>query len=167
MGDLLKFFNAAIGFVAACATGILTWLRSPGSVLKLCCAGLALGLAVACLASWRQSQRVVVITKQVAQCEADRKAAADAAELKRAELQSNVADLQAALANVAEKLGVEAEKLRALQERNVALRARTEAAKAAADKSARAFQQEYDARPPECNAALQAMAAACPALGGY
>ncbi|KEZ95144.1 hypothetical protein A11M_0122875, partial [Xanthomonas vasicola pv. vasculorum NCPPB 895] len=94
-------------------------------------------------------------------------AALEAAQLKRAELERNNADKDAALATIAAKLQAEAEKLRLLQERNAGLRDKTEAAKAAADRSAKAFKHEYDQRPAECTAALQALAAACPSLGGY
>ena len=110
------------------------------------------------LESYRQAQRVIVVTRQYAQCEADRKAVLDAALLKRAELESNVADKDAALREIARRLQAEADNLAKLQARNLALRAETEAATAAAARSAQAFQQQYDQRPVECSAALRAMA---------
>nr|WP_228734452.1 hypothetical protein [Xanthomonas euvesicatoria] len=149
------------------AADALIWLRKPGSVLKVCCAVLAVALTLAAMSSYRQGQRVIVVTRQVEQCQSDRTAAMEAAQLKRAELERNNADKDAALATIAAKLQAEAEKLRLLQERNAGLRDKTEAAKAAADRSAKAFKQEYDQRPAECTAALQALAAACPSLGGY
>jgi Tfp pilus assembly protein FimV len=161
------FLQAAFALILSWATDLLTWLRKPGSVLKSCCAVLAVICFFAALSSYRQGQRVIVVTQQFTQCEADRKAEADAAVLKRAELESNVADKDAALTAIAERLQAEADNLAKLQARNLALRAETEAATAEAARSAQAFKQQYDQRPVECTAALKAMAQACPTLGGY
>lgn len=161
------FLQAAFALVLGWATGFLQWLRRPGSILKSCCAVLAVICFFAALSSYRQGQQVIVVTRQYAQCEADRKAAADAALLQRAELESNVADKDAALRDVATRLQAEADKMAKLQASNAALRAETQLAKAKADSSAKAFQQIYDQRPVECSAALKAMAQACPTLGGY
>lgn len=167
VGSVWAFLQAAVALVLGWVTGFLNWLRRPGSILKSCCAVLALVCFFAALSSYRQGQQVIVVTRQYAQCEADRKAAADAALLQRAELESNVADKDAALHDVATRLRAEADKLAKLQATNAALRAETEAAKQKADSSAKAFQREYDERPVECSAALKAMAQACPTLGGY
>jgi septal ring factor EnvC (AmiA/AmiB activator) len=167
LSALWAFVQAAFALVLGWASDFLTWLRKPGSVLKVVCAALAVAFALAAMSSYRQGQRVVVVTKQVDQCLAEKVAAAEAAQLKAAEWAANVADKDAALATIADKLKAEAENLKRLQERNEALRAQTEATKAKADASAKAFKQQYDQRPPECSAALQAMAAACPTLGGY
>lgn len=167
LAALWAFVQAAVDLVLGWVTGLLVWLRKPGSVLKSCCAVLAVVCAIAALSSYRQAQRVIVVTRQYAQCEADKKAVLDAALLKRAELESNVADKDAALREIARRLQAEADNLAKLQARNLALRAETEAATAAAARSAQAFQQQYDQRPVECSAALRAMAQACPTLGGY
>ncbi|CAD0339473.1 hypothetical protein [Xanthomonas hortorum] len=165
--NIVAFFKALVAVVFGWAADALTWLRKPGSRLKVVCALLAALLSIASLTSYRKGQQVIVVTRQVAQCQSDRTAALEAAQLKRAELERNNADKDAALATIAAKLQAEAEKLRLLQERNTGLRDKTEAAKAAADRSAKAFKHEYDQRPAECTAALQALAAACPSLGGY
>ncbi|KAB7767623.1 hypothetical protein [Xanthomonas maliensis] len=165
--NIFAFFKALMSLVFGWGADIATWLRKPGSPLKVCCAVLAVLCTVAALSSYRKGQQVIVVTRQVEQCQSDRTAALEAAQLKRAELERNNADKDAALATIAAKLRAEAEKLRLLQDRNAGLRDKTEAAKAAADRSSKAFKQEYDQRPAECNAALQALAAACPSLGGY
>lgn len=167
LAALWAFLQAAFELVLGWVTAFLEWLHRPGSVLKSCCAVLACLCALAAMSSYRQGQQVIVVTRQVAQCQADRKAADDVALLQRAELESNVADKDAALRAIADRLQAEADKLAKLQANNQALRAETEAAKAAADRSAKAFQQQYDQRPVECAAALTAMAQACPTLGGY
>lgn len=159
--------QAAGSLILGWVTGFLTWLHKPGSILKSCCAVLAVFCFFAALSSYRQGQRVIVVTQQITQCEADRKADADAAVLERAELEANVADKDAALKAIAQRLQAEADNLAKLQARNLALRAETEAATAEAARSAQAFRQQYDQRPVECTAALKAMAQACPTLGGY
>lgn len=165
--NILAFLKAAVALVFGWGADLLTWLHKPGSVLKVCCAILAVGLTVAAMSSYRQGQRVIVVTRQVDQCLAEKVAAAEDAQLKAAEWAANVAAKDAALTTIAAKLQAEADKLANLQARNAGLRAETEAAKAKADTSASAFQRAYQQRPAECTAALQAVAAACKSLEGY
>ncbi|RZZ81945.1 hypothetical protein EAT51_07935 [Pseudoxanthomonas winnipegensis] len=167
MSGVLAFLNAAVGLVFGWAADLLGWLRRPGNWLKACCAVLAVLLAVACLASYRQGQQIVVVTRQVTQCRADAKAAADKATMDAATLQQNYDALRSAMGTIKDNLDAEAEKMRALQARNAQLAAQTASEKAKADAGAKSYRQQYDQRPPECIAALDAMAAACPALRGY
>lgn len=167
MSGVLAFLNSFLGLAFGWLAGVLTWLRKPGSLLKMVCAALAVALAIACLSSYRQAQQVVVITRQVQQCEADAKDALDKARLEAATLRQNNQAKDESLSTIAAKLQAEAEKLKDLKARNDQLRLETEASKAKAETGARAFQQQYDERPAECRAAFQAVAAACPALEGY
>ncbi|MDY4296828.1 MULTISPECIES: hypothetical protein [unclassified Xanthomonas] len=163
----VKLLSELLTTLLSWISDAIAWLRKPGSILKVVCAVLAVGFALAALSSYRQGQRVIVVTRQVKQCIADQVAAAEAAQLRAAELAGNVADKDAALATIAAKLQAEADKLEQLRARNEALLAEADAARAQADASANAFKQQYDRRPAECTAALKAMAAACPTLGGY
>ena len=167
MSGVLAFLNAAVGLVFGWAADLLGWLRRPGNWLKACCAVLAVLLAVACLASYRQGQQIVVVTQQVAECQDAAKIAAEKATLNAAILQQNYEAARSSLSTIKDTLDAEAEKMRALQARNVQLAAQTASEKAKADAGAKSYRQQYDQRPPECVAALDAMAAACPALRGY
>lgn len=146
--------------VTEAIAGALKWLRKPGSKLRLLCGLLACGFLGAGLQSW---QRGTIIVQQ--------KAEYVALETSTAKERQELKD---ALSSRDEKL----EEIRVLADRQKALLAQLAAenaqvkAQAAADKARAAeseakYQQAFQNRPPECAAALQVMAKACPTLEGY
>lgn len=136
------------------------WLRKPGAKLKVLVAVLAFVTAIAAMRAYEAEQRIVVIT---ANCERDKGGLQDTIDAR----DLTITQKDAALAEITDKLEAEAEKLKLLQGRNAALAAENAKKAAAAEKSAEAFNREFDNKPPSCAAALEMMEAACPTLTDY
>lgn len=158
--SLLGALKAVWTFILDTVRDFFNWLKKPGNKLKLVCAVLAFGTAIAAMQAYKAEQAIVVFQLQ---CEADKTG-----------LQSTIAardltitEKNQALSKIEANLKAEAAKLLELQSQNAALEAENKRKAAAAEKSAAAFQREYANKPPTCTAALEMMEAACPTLRDY
>ncbi|MGO1069325.1 hypothetical protein [Lysobacter sp. CA199] len=160
MNGILRIAKAIWSTVTGAIADAIEWVGRPGNKLKLVCAVFAFAAAVQSMAAYRAEQetRVVIAERNAdkATCAAD-----------KADLSAAIAGRDSALTLAAEKLKAEADKAALLAQLNVGLQAEVERRAKEAERSAAAFEREYKRKPPECSAALAAMAAACPTLEGY
>lgn len=156
----LKLLRSIGGLLLGALRGSIEWLRKPGHWIKALCAVLAMWAGIASITAYQARQHVIVVVQR---CEADK----GALQLQITAREMTIAQKDQALTAIQETLEAEAAKLRDLQARNAGLKAETAAAQAAAEKSAAAYQREFDNKPATCTAALNAMEAACPSLQDY
>lgn len=156
----IKLASAIGGFVMDALRNFVQWLRKPGSKLKAACAVLAMVAAIACLTSYQDNQRFLVVTQERA---ADaRKFAA-----REAELQAVISTYQQQEIDFEAAVRQEAERLIEARAQSAAATAEVKRRQAAAEKSASAFKREAANKPDACKAALKALEAACPTLRDY
>lgn len=156
----IKLASAIGGFVMDALRNFVQWLRKPGSKLKAACAVLAMVAAIACLTSYQDNQRFLVVTQERA---ADaRKFAA-----REAELQAVISTYQHQEIDFEAAVRLEAERLIEARAQSAAATAEVKRRQEAAEKSASAFKREAANKPDACKAALKALEAACPTLRDY
>lgn len=160
IGATLRIAKAVWTTVTDAIADAIEWIGRPGNKVKLLCGIFAFAAAVQSMAAYRAEQqtRVVVAERATDQatCLAD-----------KAGLSAAIAGRDSALMLAAEKLKAEADKAALLAQLNVGLQADIDRRAKEAERSGAAFNREYNRKPPECAAALAAMAAACPTLEGY
>lgn len=159
-GGVVRAVGAVTGAIGDGAQWLRAWLRKPGNKTR----GVCLVLAVVAMSLGMQSwQRGTVIIQQRADYTALK--AKSKADLKTA------ADQVAARDRTIQKFTDLAAKQKLLLEQaareNQAAVEQMRRAQAEAAKSEAKYQAAFDARPPECEAALQVMAKACPTLKDY
>lgn len=160
LGNLAKIVRSGLGIVADGFGRMRAWLSTPGNPLRAACAVLALGCVAVGLQSWQRGS--------IIQHERARYALAQEQATFRIEsLSSSVRERDATIS----RFITLAENNRRLLEiaaaqAEAALSDAERARRRAADSEQR-FQEAFDNRPPECEAALRAMAQACPALSDY
>ncbi|MCD7096920.1 hypothetical protein [Stenotrophomonas sp. MMGLT7] len=137
-----------------------SWLRKRGNGLKVLCAVLAFASAVAGLLAFEREQRVRSLGQQIVTIETECKTTTS-------QLQDAVAARDARLGEIAAALRAEAEKLKALQAENAAALEQLAGQIEAAEQDAATWRERYSQRPADCEAVLQLLDAACPALKGY
>ncbi len=156
----VKLASATGGFVMDALRDLVQWLRKPGSKLKAACAVLAMVAAVACLSSYQDSQRFLVVTQE---------RAADARKfaVREAELQAVITTYRQQEVDFEAAVRQEAERLIEARAQSAAATAEVKRRQEAAEKSASAFKREAANKPDTCKAALKALEAACPTLRDY
>ena len=167
LAQLAKIVRTVLGALADWSVTAREWLRTPGNRMRLTCAALALLFLAAGLQSW---QRGTVIVQQ----RADYVRLQEVTDWEKARLASeaevllgHVAERDVVIARFIELADQQMALLRVAEAQAAAALAEAAAAKLAAEDAERRFQDAFEGRSPECEAALQVMAAACPTLQGY
>ncbi len=160
LGGVAKVARSVFGALGDFADTVRSWLREPGNKTRGLCAVLALLFLGAGMQSW---QRGTVIVQQ----------RQDFTDLKtRTDAQAATYRKQIAARDRTIKQFMDlAERQKALLARakleNAEALAAARKAQARAAASQKQFQDVFLKRPPECRAALEVMAAACPTLTDY
>ncbi|MBD7952700.1 hypothetical protein H9654_00650 [Stenotrophomonas sp. Sa5BUN4] len=160
MNSVLQLLSALWGLIVGWLTGTVRWLRKPGSLVKVFCAVLAFGCLVSGLTAYEREQRIQELSAQVVKVKADWRADAD-------RLQADVDARDARLAEVASTLRAEAEKLERLRAESAQALNELAGKIEASEKDASTWRERYEERPDTCQAALELLDSACPALKGY
>lgn len=160
LGNLAKIARTVLGIVSDWFGRAREWMRTPGNPLRAACAVLALACVAVGLQSW---QRGSIIQHERAKYALEQ----ERAKFRIEALSSSVRERDQAIS----RFITLAENNRRLLEiaaaqAEAALSDAERARRRAAD-SEQKFQEAFDNRPPECEAALRAMAQACPALSDY
>lgn len=164
---MIRLLTALYGLVMDTVASVLEWLRRPGSKLKLVCGVLAFGCLVSGMAAFEREQRIRTLGQQIITITAECKTRTEELADQVAERDARVAERDARLATIASALRAEADKLKALQAENAAALEQLARKIEAAENDAQAWRDRYESRAPSCEAALQALDAACPELKGY
>jgi len=139
---------------------LMRWLKKPGSLLKLMCAGLAFCSLTAGMTAYSKEQRIRELGNKIVviqtQCDAD-----------RGRLEHDVRTRDQRLAQIADSLRAEADKLKALKAESAAAIDQLAVQAAAAERAAGLWRQRYEKRPDTCSAALEVLDTACADLEGY
>lgn len=160
LGSLAQIARTGLGVVADWLGRVRGWLRTPGNPLRATCAVLALACVAVGLQSW---QRGSIIQHERAKYALEK----ERAKFRIESLSSSVSERDQAIARFTRLAETNRRLLEiASRQAEVALQDAERARVAAADSEQR-FQDAFDRRPPECEAALQEMARACPALSDY
>lgn len=160
LGGVVRVVRAAAGWLGDTAEALRQWLREPGNKTRGACVAFALLLLVAGLQSW---QRGTVIIQQ----RADYVALQQKTDAERLNLSAQIGAREATIRKFTD-LAEQQKQLLAEAKRQNALA--LEAAKAAQRRAAESeskYQAAFTQRPPECKAALEVMAQACPTLKDY
>lgn len=160
LGGVLRVVRAVFDALGDAAAAVRDWLRNPGNKTRGIAGVCALGFAVAGLQSWQRGTVIVQQRADYVRLQQDR--AADRTAYER--------DLGARDKAIAHFVRLAEEQLRLLEiAQQQAADALADAAKARAQAlaSEARWQEQYEQRPPECQAALQVMAKACPTLAEY
>lgn len=160
LGSLAKISRTGLGAVSDWMVKARLWLSTPGNPLRAACALFAIGFIAVGLQSW---QRGTIIQHERAKyaLEQERsKIRIDALASSVDERDRTIARFVTLAENNRRLLDI------AAQQATAALADAERARRVAADSELR-FQEAFDDRPPECEAALQAMARSCPALADY
>lgn len=167
LGSVASVLRSIMGALADWVRYARRWLSIPGNKMRMVFIGLALGFLAAGLQSW---QRGTVIIQQ----RADYTRLQEQSAWEKEAMTGTITDLHGAVAardRVIERFIELAEQqkdlLKVAADQAAAALSDAEHAKQAAAAAERRFQDEFDGRPPECEAALQVMARACPTLKGY
>lgn len=157
---VIRVVRALLDFFGDTAQALRDWLRKPGNTVRGLCAVLAFGFLAAGMQSW---QRGTVIVQQ----QADYVALQAKAESEKRTLSQQVADREATIAKFVELSKRQKALLETAAKENQAAVLASREAQARAAESEQKYQDAFMKRPPECKAALEVMAAACPTLKGY
>ena len=160
MGGAVRVIRAAFDFLGDLAQGLRDWLRRPGNKLRGLCAVFGFLFLAAGLQSW---QRGTVIVQQ----RADYTALKEKTDQEKRTLAQQVADREATIGRFTELARQQKLLLEQAARDNVTAMAAAKAAQALAAESEQKYQDAFMQRPPECKAALEVMAAACPTLKDY
>lgn len=160
LGGVVKVVRAFFGFLGDTAENVRAWLRKPGNKTRGISAVFAFLFLAAGLQSWKrgtvieQQRRDYVHLKESSAREAQRLKDAIASRDQTINQFTELARQQKLLLELAAKQNA------------VAVAEALRAQKIAAE-SEKKYQAEFDQRPPECKAALEVMAKACPTLKDY
>lgn len=160
LGGIVRVFGAVFGFLGDTAQWLRQWLRRPGNKIRAVCLVLAIVAACAALQSW---QRGTVIIQQ----RADFTALKERTDAERVLLLERIADREATIAEFVLLADRQKVLLDRARQENAEVAAEAARQRERAAKSEREFQDVFMKRPPECKAALDVMAAACPSLENY
>ena len=167
LGNVAKVVRTVLGVVADWAADAREWLRRPGNKVRGLCAVLAFGFLAAGLQSWQRGNTIIqqradyVRLQEVMDWEKSKLAAeADA-------LMGHIAERDVTIAKFVELADAQMALLQVAAAQAEAAQAEAKAAKQVAEDAERRYQDAFANRPPECEAALQVMAKACPTLKGY
>lgn len=160
LGNVAAIFRAVLGVLADLAASFRSWLRKPGSKMRLLCGTLAMGFLVAGLQSW---QRGTVIVQQ----RSDYVALKERTDWEIATRDQHVQDRDRIIEGFITLAEQQKRLIRELERQAADALAEAAAEKAAAERAAQDFEAAFQNRPAGCESALQAMAAACPTLSGY
>ncbi len=159
-GTLAGIFRTLLGVLRDWLEQFRVWLRRPGNKTRLFCGVMALAFLTAGLQSWKRG--TVIAEQRAAYALLQERRDFDVERLQEAirgrdrviQRFTDLAEQQQRLLEIAARQAAAA-----LED--------ARAARAAAAESERAYMDAYDDRTPECEAALQQMAQACPAHGDY
>lgn len=160
LGGVVRVVRAVFDFLGDVAQALRAWLAKPGNKMRGLCAVFAFGFLAAGLQSW---QRGTVIVQQ----RADYTALKEKTDAERADLQGRISERDRRIAQFIEYAEAQKRLLAQLQEQSAAAAAEAEKQRERAALSEAKYQEAFNARPPECEAALQVMAKACPTLKDY
>ena len=164
---VLKLAGDAVRFVAGSISRFLKWQRVPGNGTKSIAAVLAFMSLTFGIQSMQRGH--VIIEQQGRYTSLEKSKAQELADAERARL-GLVEEVSLRDQRIEEFRDLARQQMALLDQQkaeNKDLAAEAAIARAAAAKSAAAYQREFQGKPPECAAALQVMAKACPTLQGY
>lgn len=157
---IVRVVRAVLESIGDLAQSLRDWLRKPGNKVRGLCAVFAFGFLAAGMQSW---QRGTVIVQQ----RADYTRLKEATDHEKRTLAQKIADREATIAHFTALAREQMQLLEQAKRDNAAAVEEARAAQALAAESEKKFQDAFLKRPPECKAALEVMAAACPTLEGY
>ena len=160
LGAVVKIIGAILGGIADAAQWLRAWLRKPGNKTRGVCLVLAFMAVSLGMQSW---QRGTVIVQQ----RADYTALEERVALERAALQT---ELEARAETISQFVALAARQKALLAQARLQSAVALEEARKAREQAMESetkYQDAFMKRPPECKAALEVMAAACPSLSGY
>lgn len=160
LGGLAKVGRAATGALGDWAAGAREWLRRPGNKLRAVCGALALVSLCAGLQSWQRGNVIIQQRADYVRLERDTGEQIGA-------LRGDLALRDQAIARFTELARRQMELLEVARQEARDAMVEAERAKVEAAEARKRFDQRFDERPPECEAALQVMAKACPTLSDY
>lgn len=160
LGGVVRMVRALFDFLGDTASSLRQWLGKPGNKVRGLCAVFGLLFLMAGLQSW---QRGTVIVQQRADYVALQKSAA----AEKRTLAQQIADREATIRTFTDLAERQKRLLEQAAQENALALAAAKAAQARAAESEQKYQDAFQQRPPECKAALEVMAAACPTLKDY
>lgn len=160
LGGVAKVARSVFGALGDAADALRRWLREPGNKTRGLCAVFAVLFLAAGLQSW---QRGTVIVQQRRDF-TDLKSRTDA---QAATFQQQIAARDRTIKQFMDLARRQKELLAQAAAQNAEVLAAARKAQARAAESEAKFQDVFLKRPPECRAALEVMAAACPTLKDY
>ena len=160
LGGVVKVVRSILGALGDAAETARKWLRQPGNKTRGACAFFALLFLAAGLQSW---QRGTVIVQQ----RADYTRLKETTDQEKRTLAQQIADREATIARFTNLARQQKLLLEQAARDNATALAAAKAAQAQAAESEQKYQDAFLQRPPECKAALEVMAAACPTLKDY
>lgn len=160
LGGVAKVIRSVLGALGDAAATGRRWLAIPGNKLRVGAIVFALGFISAGLQSW---QRGTVIIQQ----RADYVALQDRTRQDIARLETRVSDRDATIAQFVALAEQQMVLIDVARRQAEAAQDEADRARAAAATAEQRFMDAFDNRPPECEAALQVMARACPTLKDY
>jgi predicted HicB family RNase H-like nuclease len=159
-GGVVRVVRAILDFLGDLAQSLRDWLRRPGNKLRGLCAVFGFMFLAAGLQSW---QRGTVIVQQ----RADYTALKDRTDSEREALQADIGARDKTIKQFTDLAERQKLLLEQAARENAAAVAAAEAQRRRAAESEAKYQEAFNARPPECESALQVMAKACPTLKDY
>lgn len=160
LGGVVRVVRAIFDAIGDLAMAVRDWLRKPGNKIRGMCAVFALAFLAAGLQSWRRGT-VIVQQRQ------DYVSLKDKTDRERQALLGQVTERERTIERFVQLARQQKELLdKARSESQAALDAARRAQELAAQ-SERKYQDAFMQRPPECKAALEVMAQACPTLKDY
>lgn len=160
LGGVVRVVKAVGDALGDLAQSLRAWLRKPGNKVRGLCAVFGFLFLAAGLQSW---QRGTVIIQQ----RADYVALQQQSARDKATLAEQVAAREATIKRFVALAEQQKVLLAQAAKENELAVAAARAAAARAAQSEKKYQDAFLQRPPECKAALEVMAAACPTLQGY
>ena len=160
VGRLAAIWRALLDIVSDAAAGMRDWLRVKGNPTRLLCGVFALAFMSAGLQSW---QRGTTIVQQRAEYVALQERTRD----ERARFDSRIEARDTTIRQFVALAEHQRRLLAIAEQQATAAVADADRAKREAAEAAKRYEQRFDERPPECEAALQVMAQACPTLSDY
>lgn len=160
LSGVVSVVRAFFGALGDGAQWLRRWLKQPGNKTR----GLCLVFAVISMGAGLQSwQRGTVIVQQ----RADYTALKSKTDAEREALAEQMQARDKTIAQFVRKAQEQMRLLDIAKAQSAQALAEAEAAKKRARESEAKYQEAFDNKPPECAAALQVMAKACPSLQGY
>lgn len=159
-GGVVKVVQAVLGFFGDSAQSMRKWLQVPGNKIRGLCAVFAVCFLAAGLQSWQRGTVIIQQRQDYTNAQAEWG-------LKFRALQADIEARDATIKRFTDLAKQQMELLDQAGRENQQALESAEAARRRAAESEAKYQEAFNQKPPECAAALQVMAKACPTLQGY